>query len=243
MYDIVIFVGPKDYDIICHTIEINKKNVLEHRRIYIITNIQRCPHIDGCTMLDENMFPFTIKYIESTHSNIRKDRIGWYFQQLGKLLISFYVDDMLEDYLVIDADTYINKPMCFMKDDRHIFHNSTRFGHEPYRAHMRKLNPALSVVDNLSGIVHHMIFNKKILAELINTVEEYHNGKKFYDIFLENVEKNNTSGASEYEIYFHFMMKYHKSKMIVQKVVLQDIKSIHDKGNHDVVSIHWYKRR
>ena len=43
-------------------------------------------------------------------------------------------------------------------------------------------------------------------------IEEKHNDK-FYNIFLKNVELTVKSGASEYEIYFNYMMINHRNKI------------------------------
>ena len=98
----------------------------------------------------------------------------------------------------------------------------------------------------MSGITSHMIFEKKYIKELINLIEN-NNSCKFYEIFLSNVIQSeyNAAGASEYEIYFNFMLKYHSDKIIIRKL---------NWGNHgkiekymydtyDYVSIHWYIRR
>jgi hypothetical protein len=50
-----------------------------------------------------------------------------------------------------------------------------------------------------------MLFNRKVLIELIERVEEYHQ-KDFWDIFLDSVVLKTGSGASEYEIYFNYVM-------------------------------------
>jgi hypothetical protein len=43
--------------------------------------------------------------------NKKQNRNGWYLQQLLKLYASFVIKDLLNDYLVIDADVYFLKPI------------------------------------------------------------------------------------------------------------------------------------
>ena len=94
-----------------------------------------------------------------------------------------------------------------------------------------------------SGICNHMIFETKYINELISTIEQTHNDD-FFNIFLQFVSKDhiNGAGASEYEIYFNYMLKNHKDKIIIRELkwgVTGDLNKI---GNLDYVSYHWYMR-
>ena len=59
---------------------------------------------------------------------------------------------------------------------------------------------------------------------MFELVEKKHNNK-FWKVFIEMVDehKNHSitsceSGASEYELYFNFMIKYHTDKMIIREL-------------------------
>jgi hypothetical protein len=63
--------------------------------------------------------------------------------------------------------------------------------------------------------------------------------------FLEGVaeEHRAASGASEYEIYFHFMLRYHPERMVVRELCWKNVSSLRDAhGGEDFVSNHWYSR-
>ena len=107
---------------------------------------------------------------------------------------------------------------------------------------MKKLHPDFIRKTNLSGICHHMIFQKKILQEIFNKVEIYHNnGKPFYRIFLEMVADHMRphSGSSEYELYFHYIHTFHPDSFELRKLSYTD-SSYLDGERYAYVAWHWY---
>ena len=107
---------------------------------------------------------------------------------------------------------------------------------------MKKLDKNLVRVDkNKSGICHHMMFEKEYLNELISIVEENHKDH-FYNIFLKFVVDKDKSGASEYEIYFNFMLKKHPEKIKLRKLKWENSENIENE-NLDYISNHWYLRK
>ena len=91
-----------------------------------------------------------------------------------------------------------------------------------------------------------MMFETKYIDELIYRIEKNHN-KLFYNIFLKTVsdkEKKN-SGASEYEIYFNYMLKYNPDKIKIRKLTRLNYFNIEKNLNFnevDYISYHWHKR-
>ena len=57
-----------------------------------------------------------------------------------------------------------------------------------------------------------MIFETKYIKEIIDLIENNHSDK-FYNIFLNLVTEKSGNGASEYEIYFNYVLKYHKNEI------------------------------
>jgi hypothetical protein len=115
---------------------------------------------------------------------------------------------------------------------------------------MTRLHPKLYKADKvnikLSGICHHMMFEKKYIKEIFDIVEIYHN-KKFFEIFLEVVSDYEKPCASEYEIYFNYMMLYHKENIKIRKLNWTNVKSLDMKNynytKYDYVSYHWHMRK
>ena len=93
----------------------------------------------------------------------------------------------------------------------------------------------------MSGICHHMIFETKYTDEIISKIEKNHDDL-FYNIFLKTVTDINDSGASEYEIYFNYMLKYHPDKIQIRKLNWTNTNELKTNGTFDYISYHWYMR-
>ena len=225
-FDIVIPLGPNERKNIYKQIEYTKKNVIGYRNIYIITNNFDNLQIDGCKVIDENIFPFKMNDIASyfIKYNGKNNRNGWYLQQLIKLYAGFVIEELLDDYLIIDADVFFLKPINFYIDSKYLFTCSDE-NHKPYFNHMLKLHSSFTKQIKNSGISHHMIFNRQIIKEMFNLVEDFHK-KKFWVIFIEMVDEHTKhpvnaieSGASEYELYLNYMIQYHRDKILVRNLL------------------------
>ena len=65
----------------------------------------------------------------------------------------------------------------------------------------------------------------------------------FYNVFLKLVEKKLGSGASEYEIYFNYMLKYYPNHIIIRKLNWKNTCKLETDVNLDYISYHWYMRK
>ena len=244
MFDIVILHGPNDDSIIHKNIELNSKNVIGYNKIYIITHNKNLK-IDNCIIIHEEIFPFKKSDIE-VYINC-KQRCGWYLQQLLKLYAHNCINQLLDYYLVIDSDTLFLKETNFFYNDIPLYYFGTEY-HLDYFDHIKRFLPDLSKQNNTSGICHHMIFNRIILEEIFLKVETLHNDI-FWKIFLQCINdkcKNAldiTAGASEYEIYYNYLIKYHYDKMKIRHLKRTDCSSIPTYSYYDYVSLHHYMRK
>jgi hypothetical protein len=264
MFDIVIPVGPKDIDLLKLQLQYTMKNILNYRNIYIVldtkiinmTDLNLCPSEEKDTeenifYIDESIFPFNLKSISLYHKKYNKDRNGWYLQQLIKLYSGIVIPGILERYLVIDTDTFFLKPTQFISDNDKLLYSYGKEYHMPYFIHMKKIcNEFEKIYKDKSGICHHMIFDSLYIKELFEKVEKIHK-KDFWILFLLFSDMSHPSSASEYEIYFNYVFKYHKDKVELRKLdwdnVGGDIKNINQiiskNSKCDFVSYHWYMRK
>ena len=141
---------------------------------------------------------------------------------------------------------FFMKPTSFIKNNKCLYN----YGHEYnklYFKHMVKLDKDLIKVDkNKSGISHHMMFETKYIQLLFNKIEDAHNDT-FYNVFLKNVSSEDIlkSGASEYELYFNFMLKYYNNEIIIRELQWKNTNSLDNKDNNNYhyISYHWYMRK
>ena len=246
IFDIVICLGPNDINIINLMIEYTKNNIIGFRNIYIISYDKNIK-IKDCIIIDENIFPFNKKYIQYyiyPNNNLKEDRSGWYLQQLLKLYAIFIIDGILDNILILDADTIFFNKTIFFENEIPIYNYSDE-NHLPYYKHMNKLHPSLKKEDiNKSGICHHMIMQRKVLLNLITLIENYHN-KPFFEVFIENTNPNIISSASEYEIYFNYMIQYlPKDLFKIRKLTFSnEVRKFpisNSNSKYDYISYHWY---
>jgi hypothetical protein len=237
LFDIVIPVGPNDKNVIHEQIKYTKKNIIGYRKIYLVS-CDETLKIPDCITINENIFPFNKKTIEKYIGN--HHRKGWYLQQLIKLYAGKVIPNIMNRYLVIDADTYFFKPTSFVEDNKCLYNFGTEYN-RPYFEHMKRLDKDLiKFYKRKSGICHHMIFETKYIDKLFSKIEKNHN-ELFYNIFLKSIT-NKRRGASEYEIYFNYMLINHFDKIKIRELKWLNSGSLVNDKDYDYISYHWYKR-
>jgi len=246
LFDIVIPVGPDDKCVLSKQIEFTKKNIIGYRNIYLICNDPTII-IEGCITIDEKIFPFSMNTVRNILGNVYFNgfcKNGWYLQQLLKLYSLIIIPGILERSLILDCDTFFLKPTKFIKNNKCLYNYGTEYV-DFYFDHMYKLDYNLTkVYRTKSGICHHMMFEKKHIIILINKIEANHNDK-FYNIFLKMVEFL-YAGASEWEIYFNYIFKFHNDTVEIRELKWKNSGSLDDiyvnDSNYDYISYHYYLR-
>ncbi len=256
-FDIVVPVGPNDYDIILINIQNNMKNIVGYRNFYAVCYDTSIELPSGVIKIDEKIFPFSMKDVQFFHGKIKRN--GWYLQQLIKLYASFVIPDILDTYLVIDADTIFTKPTTFIKNRKCLYAVGIEY-HLPYFNNMKNLHKDLvKIYPEHSGICHHMIFEKNKIQSLFKMVEDHHknisddlkskfscvdnNINIFWKLFLiYSLKERNVSGMSEYEIYFNYIFKFFPSDVEIRKLNWSNVKSLDSIDKFDYVSCHWFMR-
>jgi hypothetical protein len=231
-------VGPNDIDVIYKQLEYTKKNIIGYRNIYLIC-YDPTIEIDGCITIHESIFPFSLETVSEIHGKLKRN--GWYLQQLLKLYAGMVIPGILERYLVIDSDTFFLKPTTFVKDGKCLYNYGIEY-HRPYFEHMLQLNSSFTKVDpNKSGVCHHMIFETQRVKEIMWIIQKEH-GDNFYNVFLKHVTEPNKSGASEYEIYFNYMLKNHSDAVTIRKLKWSNCSTLDLDSDNDYISWHWHRR-
>jgi hypothetical protein len=240
MFDIVVLLGSHDVNQINQQIEYTKRNIVGYTNIYIVPRNPKI-QVKDCIIVPETKFPFTIKHVSrfrKGHRDRRRNR--WYLQQLLTLYAGFVIPNIQSTYLVIDADTHFLKPTTFIENGKCLYNPHVGYYHPPYFHHMRRLHPSLERVKlEYSGISHHMMFETKYLRELFNLVKQHHQ-KEFWRAFLRCIAPHKGPRASEYEIYFNYMLKYHSDKIKIRLLKWKNAKNLNTKEGYDYISCHWH---
>ena len=218
--DIVIVYHPKDILSLKHCVR-GTKNIENVRNIYCVS--KEHSGIIGTIFIDETIYPFSKKDIEGY---VGPDRAGWYFQQLLKLYAYKYITGLSDTFLVLDSDAIFINPTKLIDIDGLPFYSYSRYLHRPYFEHLQKLL-GLELQSEKSGVIHHMIFQKKYLMEIIEKVELIHSDV-FWKSMMKCVSPNDylQSGMSEYELYFNYMIKYHSDKIKIRHIPCKSIVEI-----------------
>jgi hypothetical protein len=193
--------------------------------------------VTGTSVINESIFPFTEELL--AHPSSRKK---WYLQQLIKLYAWQVIPDILPQYLVIDADTFFLRPTQFIcpTTGRAYLTTGTEYN-PPYFDHMCRMHPSLRRATNSSGIAHHMLFERRFLEKLFALVN-----RPFWRAFFDCIDPSqfDYSGASEYEMYFHFVVANFPEEVIQRTLQWSNVSELTSDAAtyNDYVSCHWYMR-
>jgi hypothetical protein len=219
-FDIIICVGPNDAKNIKTLVNNIKEYLTGLNKIWLImpTNILEKYRVYDYIVenIDENIFPFNKKYIDDLFKC--PERSGWYLQQLLKIYAPIILENMLDNYIIIDADLKFYNKVTFFEDNKLLF-NTDNSGWTPYFIHLNKLCPQIEIKTKVSGITNLMPMKRHIVQSLIKMVENYHN-MDFWNIFLNLVDPvhYSLSGASEYEILFNYSLTFFNNECIIRPI-------------------------
>lgn len=252
--DIVIACHEKDLYTLDKCIQSIKKYVRNKNRIIVISKYKLT---EMAEWVSEEIFPFSKKSIETEFSKIdpllyndptRLERMGWYFKQILNFYAPLVIPNISNNVLILDADIIFNKYVEFVDHEGNMLHAPGTENHKPYYDHMQNLLPGLKkVYSELSGISHHMLFQKPILEDLISLVEKHHN-MKFWQAYIHAINPSwpSRSWTADYEIYFNFvLMRTNQIKLRDLRWLDVNLKSdsiAYQEENFDFFACHHYLR-
>lgn len=238
--DVLVPVAPKDED----ALDLCISSVLAHcrnpiRTIHVISGSPPTSSSFGDIrwINEETLAPSNAEIDEMLKMiGPHQGNSSWYFQQLAKLqCFDLLGDDAPQHVLVIDADFAVVEDMLFVDADRRAYlamgyplqweigtaKPAMPRQHSALDAAAR-LVPGWRPVDSYSGMQHHMVFDRRILENLIRRVEEAH-GKPFWQAFLMTLEAAKWTGASEYVLYRHFACRFFPERTCMRHVSAVDV--------------------
>lgn len=254
--DVVFVSHPKDQRTLDYCIDGILENCGKVRRVIVVSDTKLT---DKAEWFDEKDFPFSKNDIALTigRGSLKKSEeffkrtgrgVGWYYQQLLKLYSPLVIPGISSNVLVVDADTIFMNPVEFLNDSfGGLFCTNPHPAKETYIKHAKSLVPGYKrIYPEVYSVCHHMLFQRAILQDLFEVVEEYHK-KKFWMAFCLCVDTGaQKKGASEYEIYYNYALR-HTDQVALRELkwansgLLENRENFKKQGYH-FVSFHTYMK-
>lgn len=214
--DIIITVAPKDFNKVTDCINSLRKYLLDNiANIYLVGPIDKkifnISKINNCIFVDENNLlekeKLNIEYIYK-----KKDRSNWLYQQLLNYKAVMKLGE--ENYkLAFNADTIMTSYQKFLIGNKIVFNISSDY-HKPYFDIAKKLLN-LNSITNFSFTSHHIIYDKKILLEMLEIIER-ESGVEWFKAIIKKCNYDELSCHSEFETYGQFYYNYYRHNMILE---------------------------
>ncbi len=221
-YNIIIPVIYRDFSFLKTTLRYVFK-YLEPEKVYIITDsrFQRfLPKeiLDDkrCIIVDENnlIVGMNVLHLKKLFTELGRTKmgVGWYYQQFLKIAfaLSNYCDT--DFYLSWDSDTLPLRKMSFFDEYGKPYFTMKTEHHAPYFVAIERLF-GITKTNSRSYIAENMLFNKKIMTELINCIDSNSQleGNTWYEKIVYAIEPESVSpmGFSEFETYGNFCFNYY----------------------------------
>jgi len=217
-FDILFLCHEKDYEILKINIEYAKKNIVGYRKIFVLSQKNFFPNDKDVEFIDEKKFPFNGKILSDYAPNNTK---GGYLPRFIKLyLLEVIGKKILDNLLIIDADCAFIRKTTFFEGNIPLY--NYEIGHYPlYYKILEKVFGFGEQIENVSGTVHHMLYQRKYILEILNWVRKKKK-KEFWQEILDNAESETTSSFSEQDMYFQYMLKFHKDKIKIRRIKFID---------------------
>ena len=215
-YEVILLVTEKNLPVLrisVHYIQLN----LGAQRIYAIAS-SKIKHelesigvlfIDEDTLMDGLTFSRVKELIKKSGLDVR--RTVWYYQQFLKYAFSYKSNYTY--YLTWDADTIPLNRIYYFKSGKPSFIEKKEF-HKGYFDTLNNLfnGKIYRYSQDISFIAENMMFNSKIVKEIIDTIEKNNSlkGKNFFERIINAVNPEYfSSGFSEFETYGNYVkIKY-----------------------------------
>ena len=214
-YDLVIVAHEKDFSHIKFIVE-HSENNLDFESIHLILS-EREPYQEIQILKKLTQRPIYIHKetdvlkIDRTRLNYRPN---WTYQIFLKLFQNVTEND---NFLVIEADSVILKPLKFFEDNKTVFYLGRNYPHEPYFTFNKNVL-GLEKRFNHSFICEFMMYDKKIIKDMISKT-----GCDTPDEFMELVYKNISEYCvpADYEMYGNFVYEHHYDKFLTKQVTYE----------------------
>ena len=248
MIDFVIPCHSKDFPSLKIVIE-GIKNISCIKNIFVVS--LENPKLDGVIHISERCWD---KYINkqkiaqkfSTYAPNLLRRTKWIYQQFIKLYAYKVIPELTDSYVLLDSDTIFVRDVQFDPDK--FYYCKAQEYHKPYLKPIKKLLDVEKTI-GFSTICHHMIFNKKKMAEMHSFIKDKFNSDSLFDIIISIIDYTEESSISEWDLYSNYMILNHPEMCEHRQLYWANLPFIPNKSqielfkdHFDFVSCHGFLR-
>jgi len=211
-YDIVIVAHEKDFNNIKFIVENAVKN-LTFDSIHLILS-ERTEYKDLDTLKTYTNKPIRV-HKESDVLIVEKSKLGYRPNWIYQMFLKIFQDVTENDnFLIIESDTIILKPLSFFEGGKTIFYLGRDQNHKPYFDFNHKVFGFGREYPH-SFISEFLMYDKKIVKNMLQLLE-CETPNDFMEIVYKNTNPN--CYPADYELYGNFVAKYHKDKFTTKKL-------------------------
>jgi hypothetical protein len=220
-FDLILVVAEDDLRVTAKYLDLYKTNLCPEHIVIITKNSERTKALFSgapVSLLDEDEIMPGLTY-ESIRS-LNKVKTGWYFQQFIKMAYAKRCEK--EYYLIFDGDTVPLTPLSFFHEENGVFIRKGEFFAPYFKMIETLFSGQVKRETDFSFISESMLINKRIMLELITTIENNVAlpGEYFFEKILHAVCSSGLAGRdfSEYETYGNYVMRYYKEQYSVMRI-------------------------
>lgn len=225
-YSTIIVITPKDFPRLTSQYDRLVANIPSEKIIFVSGSgiedeLIKAKLGDKVTFLDENKLITFAEVNECMAEHLKhilgndpvpRAATGWYYQQFLKMQYAYECQD--EYYMAWDGDTIPCKPFSMFQEETGApYLDMKQEYHALYFETLEKLLPGMRKCVGKSFISEHMLFNTKIMKELIDKIEANDSipGTKFWEKIIHAISPESIcdSGFSEFETYGTFVAFTH----------------------------------
>jgi hypothetical protein len=218
------------------------------KNIYLIS--KNDPYIENTIWISEHQYYKFVSLEMIQRIAIKKgisnfNRSGWLYQQFLKLLSSKVINNLSDNFVIVDSDTIFLKDINF--NSKYFYYCKVKEYHTPY---LKPISSLLNIKNTIgfSTICHHAIFFKSTLEQMINEIEIRFN-TNIVEAILDTLDFNEQSCFSEWDLYANYMILNHSNITKERSLKFTDINFIPNALHiklyslyFDFISSHAYKR-
>jgi hypothetical protein len=211
-YDIVIVSHEIDFYKIKFVIEKIEKNLKNFEEIHLILS-EREEYLDK-EIIEKLTSKPIFYHKESEILKIDKNKIKYRPNWIYQMLLKFFQNVTKNDnFLAMESDAVINKPLEFFNEDKTIFYLGNDQHHKPYFNFSEKLIGVGREYD-YSFISDIIMYDKKILKEIL-IKSGCNDSNEFLSLIYNIIDSENY--PAENELYGNYCYKYHRDDFEMRK--------------------------